>query len=380
MLLILSQYINTSADVSDPGIAQDTIGSASLIKDEEHVLPDSSVVRQDSGALVIRQVENLDQTDSIVAGQSSRVTDHQSDSTAVLDSLIPQPIVNTVRRKDTIAPFTTRIDQNRPKTVHVETADTTNLTTIDVKTDTLTVGHSLYESNRKGIELPATLHRSNGIFALLLFCFLIVAHVYNGGFSFVKENMLLVFSPERAGKTDSQYTTSEILYAYFLVFLAILLISISLYEGFERFAVFSGEHDKLPFVRIGIFAVLISVFVCFKLFLNKFIGYIFGQEIAAGVWNKMYLVLFSLLGLLCFLPTLILVYSNWWHGIIIGFSLFLFLVMQMILLFRLVVFFISHGYSILSLVMYLLTVEILPYIYLGLGLYYCYQIDIFNTI
>lgn len=259
--------------------------------------------------------------------------------------------------------------------------DTVNLTTATA-VDTVSTSRSLYASNKKGIELPEVLHRSDGILLLLLFCFLIIAHVYHGSLGFVKDSVLLAFSPRKAEKLDnqSQTTTSEMLFSYFLVFQAILLISISLYEGLERFTSISIGSEKTPFIHIGAFMILISVFIFLKLLLNKFVGYIFDQKSQIVVWNKTYLLLLGVLGLLCFLPTLILVYSNWWHGVIIGFSLFLFLVVQLILIFRLIIFFISQRYSVLSLVAYLLTVEIIPYIYLGLGLLYIYQIDIFNSI
>lgn len=259
--------------------------------------------------------------------------------------------------------------------------DTVNLVTA-VAADTVSTSHSLYASNKKGIELPEVLHRSDGILILLLFCFLIIAHVYHGGLGFIKDSILLVFSPRKSEKLDgqSQATTSEILFSYFLVFQAILLISISLYEGLERFTSISAGSEKTPFIHIGAFMILISVFVLLKLMFNKFVGYIFDLKGQIVIWNKIYLLLLGVLGLLCFLPTMILVYSNWWHGVIIGFSLSLCLMMQIILIFRLIVYFIHKRYSVLSLVAYLLTVEIIPYIYLGLGLLYFYQIDIFNSI
>lgn len=238
---------------------------------------------------------------------------------------------------------------------------------------------NLYEENKEGVPLPMMLHRSDGIFILLLFCFFLLAHFYNGGINFIKENIQLVFAPEKSDKLEVQNTTRETLSLYFLVFMSALLISISVYEGLGRFFPLA-DSEKQPFMRIGIFVILICVFVVLKLALNRLIAYIFGSKVKIQVWNKTYLILLGILGVFCFLPTLALIYFELWHNAMIIFSLFLFLVIQLILWSRIISFFIAQKYSVLSLIAYLCTVEFLPYVYLGLGLFYFYQIDIINTI
>lgn len=235
------------------------------------------------------------------------------------------------------------------------------------------------EGHKKGIDHPIKLDRSDGIFALLVICFLLLAHVYNGGMAFFKENIMLVFSASKSEKLETQVTTKETVYSFFLVFLAVLLISISLYEGLDRFFPLA-DGDKRPFVTIGFFVVLIVLFVVAKMLLNRVIGFIFDNEKRIEAWNRSYLVLFSMLGLLCFFPTLMLVYSNLWHSIIIGFVFVLFLIVQIILFIRVIVFFIGQKFNLLYLIAYLCTIEILPYIFLGIGLVHLYKTDIFNTI
>lgn len=235
------------------------------------------------------------------------------------------------------------------------------------------------EGHKKGIDHPIKLDRSDGIFALLAICFLLLAHVYNGGMAFFKENIMLVFSASKSEKLETQVTSKETVYSFFLVFLAVLLISISLYEGLDRFFPLA-DGDKRPFVTIGFFVVLIMLFVVAKMLLNRTIGFIFDFGKQIETWNRSYLVLFSILGLLCFFPTLMLVYSNLWHSIIIGFVLVLFLIVQIILFLRVIVFFIGQKFNLLYLIAYLCTIEILPYIFLGIGLVHLYKTDIFNTI
>lgn len=232
------------------------------------------------------------------------------------------------------------------------------------------------EGHKAGLQHPVKLDRSDGVFALLVISFLLLAHVYNGGLTFFKENITLVFSATKTESLETQTTSKETVYSFFLVFLAVLLISISVYEGLDRFYPLL-EGDKRPFVTIGLFVLLILLFVVAKMMINRFIGYVFDFGKQVDAWNRSYLVLFSILGLLCFLPTLMLVYSSYWHSIIIGFVLVLFLIVQIILLLKVIVFFIGQKFNLLYLIAYLCTIEILPYIFLGIGLVHLYNTDIF---
>ena len=368
-MLNKSKDIHTNAEVSDSiRFGLDTIQTGSLSRATEQTSSDSSVRQKEDTVAVVASMrqrrDTVKKTAQVVAPDTLRSRPRA----------IAEPIVAS-----NIEPTTIAIDQSLLDTVALK-MDTVMLTNTAV--DTLSVSHTSYASNKEGMALPEMLHRSDGIFCLLLFCFFIVAHIYNGGLGFIKENIMLAFSPQKAEKLDSQSlpTTRENVYSYFLVFQAVMLISISIYEGLERFTNLTSVGGKAPFVHIGTFVVLISVFILLKLALNRVVGYIFDLGGKMVLWNKVYLLLISMLGILCFLPTLLLVYSNWWHGAIIGFSLLLFAIMQIVLILRLIAYFYSQRYGVLSLVAYLLTVEILPYIYLGLGLFYFYQIDIFNTI
>lgn len=232
------------------------------------------------------------------------------------------------------------------------------------------------EGHKAGVLHPMRLDRSDGVFALLVICFLLLAHVYNGGLAFFKENITLVFSATKSESLETQNTSRDTVFSFFLVFLAVLLISISVYEGLDRFYPLL-EVDKRPFVTIGSFVLLILSFVVAKMMINRFIGYVFDFGKHVEAWNRAYLVLFSILGLLCFFPTLMLVYSSYWHSIIIGFVLVLFLIVQVILFLKVIVFFIGQKFNLLYLIAYLCTIEILPYIFLGIGLVHLYNTDIF---
>lgn len=359
--------VDTSAHKSVKTVLQDTVRKTRI----------DSVVKTP----VVAQVRSSDTLQQSLREKPKR------DSVAVVRSVdrVRLDSVSRQRAVEEVTPAEVYVDVNSASIQQVLTIDSSIYVVDSVCVDTLEVTdvnvlptYSL-DGQKEGNPLPISLDRSDGIFALLLFCFLLLAHVYNGGVSFFRESIKLVFSASKSEKLEAQATTKEMFYSYFLVFLAVLLISISLYEALER-VMPTAETEKRPFVTIGMFIVLILVFILLKLMFNNLIGYVFDIPKKLKVWNRSYLVLLSILGLLCFLPTLMLVYSSHWHSIIIGFVLVLFLIVQLILFLRIIVFFIERRFNFLYLIAYLCTIEILPYVFLGIGLVYLYRIDIFNTI
>ncbi|WP_255498604.1 DUF4271 domain-containing protein [Dysgonomonas sp. ZJ709] len=240
-------------------------------------------------------------------------------------------------------------------------------------------GDSTNNKGHEGSLLPFALEQTDGVFGLLLLCFLFFAHLYNGGFNFLKENIRLIFSSEKSYRVHRQTTVKEIFYSYFLIFQAIVLVSICLYDVFMEYSPL-GRESQTPFITIASFIVLISLFLQLKIHLYKFMGYVFDAKSLALSWIRTYIVVFELLGILFFLPTLVLIYSEYWHFFVIGFMLILFLISQIILFYRIIIYFISEKFNFLYLIAYLCTIEILPYVFLALGLVYLYRFDVLNVL
>lgn len=235
------------------------------------------------------------------------------------------------------------------------------------------------KAGHDGIYIPFHIEQADGVFGLLLVCFLFFAHIYNGGIAFLKENVSLLFSSEKGQKIHRQTTVREYLYSYFLIFQTIVLISICIYNIFIEFDARS-EAVQRPFISILSYIVLIGLFLGIKDVLYLMLGYIFDEQKRMGVWRRTYIIGIEILGMLYFIPTLLLIYSNYYHLQIIIFMLILFLIVQLILFYQIIVFFIREKFNFLYLIAYLCTFEILPYIFLMIGLVYLYRIDVFNTL
>ena len=234
------------------------------------------------------------------------------------------------------------------------------------------------ESRHFGTELPFSMENTDGIFILLLFCFLFFAHIYNGGISFLKENISLLFLSEKEKRIHKQTTAKEIMYGYFLVFQAVILISVCIYDVFVEYD--SSEVVLKPFLTIITFILLIGLFLGVKDVLYKLIGYIFDQQKLMRIWRRASVAGVEILGVLYFIPTLLLIYSNYYHFEILVFMLLLFLIVQITLFYQIIIFFVNQKFNFLYLIAYLCTFEILPYIFLSTGLIYLYRTDIFNTL
>lgn len=308
--------------------------------------------------------------------------DSLSEGYATVSFSLAREIIST-HRTDTIA-----IDSTFVRYVETNTVD--NLYSFDLDSiaqpDTLAMaevkGMSAYslDNQKTGLDLPQVLGHSEGLFALLVICFLLLSYFLQGGIDFFRQNAKMLISPLKREKLEDQIATSKSTFSfYFLVFLAILLIAIFVYIGLRRFTTYSELYAS-PFVIIVLFTVLIALFVFVKVMVNKMIGYVFDTQKKMDIWNHSFLLLLAMLGLVYLVPALILIYAGFGHGVILALVTLLFLVVQILLLARIVTFFIRQRFSILFLIAYLCTLEIIPYIFLGVGLVYLYKIDVFNML
>lgn len=228
-----------------------------------------------------------------------------------------------------------------------------------------------------GLALPFNMEQSDGIFILLLLCFLFFTHIYNGGLSFIKQNISLLFFSDKH-KEHRQTTVREIVYSYFLLFQVIVLISICLYDMMVEYD--SANVITSPFFTVLTFILLTVVFLWAKDVIYKFVGFVFNQQRLMNTWRRISVVGLEMLGILYFIPTLLLIYSDFYHTEIFILMLVLFIIVQLVLFYQIISFFVNQKFNFLYLIAYLCTVEILPYIFLSTGLIYLYRIDIFNIL
>ena len=229
-----------------------------------------------------------------------------------------------------------------------------------------------------GIKPFFSIEQVDGVFALLLLCFLFLTHIYKGGFIFFRENAPLVFSMRKNVNQLSETTVSEFWYNFILVFQFILLSAIILFAFF-----LSKDNSYVPpnsFLTIVLFMLTISLFGGIKYMIYKIIGYIFDIQEGIKIWLRSYMIMIEIMGLAAFIPVLFLVYSNYLQLALIVFFFALFIFSRLIIIYRITLFFLQENVNFLFLIAYLCSVEIIPYILLYEELLYLFKIDIISLL
>ena len=233
---------------------------------------------------------------------------------------------------------------------------------------------SVLNKGHVGVDKLFTLEQDDGIFVLIIICFLFFSRIYKGSFSFFRENSRLLFSSRDNTNLFAETTVSEFWFNFILVFQAIMLSSIVLFDIFLE-----SDRYTLPqhsFFTIMLFILVVSVFLFLKYLFYTMLGYLFNIKERMHVWIRTYMIVIEMIGIIAFVPILVLVYSQSYHDILIVFCLCLFIISHFILFYRVIVFFIQQNVNILFLIAYLCSVEIIPYIILYQGLIYLYKIDL----
>jgi len=232
------------------------------------------------------------------------------------------------------------------------------------------------DSGYKGIERPFTLEGDDGIFALLLICFVFFTRIYKGGFSFFKENSRLLLSARKNLSMFSETTTTEFWFNFILLFQTVLLASIIMFDSFLELEQYPVPQNS--FYTVSLFTVTISIFLGIKYLLYRLAGYLFNMQSHIDIWLRNYMIVLEMMGIIAFIPTLMLVYSQNFHQYLLLFFLVLFILSRIILFYRLITFFLRAHVNFLFLIAYLCSLEIIPYFILYQILIYLYKIDIIS--
>lgn len=237
---------------------------------------------------------------------------------------------------------------------------------------------ALLEQGHKGIAKVFSLEQDDGVFALLLICFLLFSRIIRGSFSFFRENVRILFSNRDDVRIFSETTITDFWFNFILVFQSILLSSIILFDIFLESDRYATPHHS--FLTIIIFMVVISLFLGGKYQFYRLIGYLFNVTNKVQIWVRAYLFATEMMGIIAFIPVLFLVYSQNYHSFLIIFFIGLFVLSRIILFYKVITFFLQENINLLFLIAYLCSVEIIPYILLSQVLIFLYKIDITNLL
>lgn len=234
------------------------------------------------------------------------------------------------------------------------------------------------EDGHLGVLRPFSLDNTDGILILLLICFILFSRIYKGGISFFRENTRLLLSNRQSSNLFIETTITEFWFNFILLFQSILLAAIVAFDLIME----SDTSTIIPnvFYVIILFVIAITIFILFKILIYRFLGYVFELEDYRKILEKAYIIVLEMLGMIAFVPTLILVYSQSTHSILMYFFIGLFVLSKIILLSKIIVFFLRQHINLLFLIVYLCSVEIIPYFILLKVLIYLYKIDLISLL
>ncbi|MEN9918941.1 MAG: hypothetical protein RL662_1377 [Bacteroidota bacterium] len=247
---------------------------------------------------------------------------------------------------------------------------------VDTLKQNQTIHNIELQAGHEGVKRPFTLERDDGVFALLLVCFILFTRIYKGQFSFFKENLSLLFTSHKNLNNFSETTTTEFWFNFILIFQTILLTSIVLFDSLFESGTYAIPTNS--FYTISLFTLTLFVFLLIKYFIYRFSGYLFYTHGGMDVWLRNYAIVVEMMGIIAFIPTLMLVYSQYYHEYLLIFFYILFGVSRLILFYRLITFFFKENVNFLFLIAYLCSLEIIPYIILYQVLIHLYQVDIIS--
>ena len=242
----------------------------------------------------------------------------------------------------------------------------------------LTTEHPQQNTGHVGVNKVFTLEQDDGVLALLVLCFLLFTRIFKGGFTFFKESTRLLFSTRENINLFSETTVTEFWFNFILIFQTILLSSIIFFDVFLEM-----DAYKLPqhsFYTILLFMLTIFVFLLFKYLLYNILGYLFDLKERVKIWLRSCTIVLSMMGIIAFVPALMMVYSQNFHDYLLIFFLVLFIVSQLILFYRIIAFFLHENVNFFFLIAYLCAVEIIPYIILYQVLIYLYKVDLIGLL
>ncbi|MFV0467848.1 MAG: DUF4271 domain-containing protein [Dysgonomonas sp.] len=244
---------------------------------------------------------------------------------------------------------------------------------------TTAIGDAPMGTGYDGLKRSFSLEQVDGIFALLLFCLLCMSMIIRSGLSlFNSRNIFQNFN----SKSDShrlykETTTSEVWSRIFLIFQAVFLSSIIVYATFVEQDNGKIVHDN-SFLNISVFMLVLFVFILLKDLMYGLFGYLFDRQSEIRLWRKYNISLLNLFGIVIFLPTLFLIYSDHYHLIVLIVVLILFVLFILLIFYHIIAFFLQQNVNILFLIIYLCSVEILPYAIVYYGLKFIYESDIIS--
>lgn len=211
----------------------------------------------------------------------------------------------------------------------------------------------------------------NSIFIIFLFCFIIISRVLSS-----KAQMFLSLPDElfRLKKRKSIFTEpvgNELYVKLLLFFQTVVILSIFTYLASTNHPEVSKNFALSDFYEnIGRICLLFILFFVYKWVSYNVVGTIFFSKETLAQWINNFTSLICILGIVIFVPVLLMFYVEWVYSFCYFFILSCFLIVIIIIIYRTHVLFFHNIRQLHYLFLYLCAQEMAPLLILYKGLVY----------
>lgn len=204
-------------------------------------------------------------------------------------------------------------------------------------------------------------------FLLFALCFVLFSVVFRRGGQSLVGNFkhLLNFGSRNKWVYKEQITISEVWGELFLVFQALLIISMAAYIGMWNPTV-GSEPPKWQLLLFLALFLSLTLFLVFKYGVYKIMGFVL-PELGLGEWSEKYLRVIEVLGIFLFLPALFFIYLPQYRAATLIFIGILFFIGLVLVFVGLQGIFVKNKIGFLYFIVYLCGVEIAPFLVLYKG-------------
>jgi hypothetical protein len=165
-----------------------------------------------------------------------------------------------------------------------------------------------YRPGVAGDPVPYTIAGDNIITSLLLACFIFAAVAIAKSGNFLTRQFKNIFYPRRHDPDAMTETSSELRFQLFLVVQTALLFAIVFFLYVSQNM--ANEFDFTNYQMIGIFTAELLAYFGAKVLLQTGVQWVFFDKKKIEQWNKSYLFIISLEGMVLFPLVMLLVYFN----------------------------------------------------------------------
>ena len=200
----------------------------------------------------------------------------------------------------------------------------------------------------------------NAFFILFLFYFFINMQVLGGSRKLLAPMLHSLFRRRDRQSISSETVNNEFLVKSILCLQTVVMASILIYGRLSHQWDIPFETTGQLVSLLGAIALVILIFILYKLLTNLVIGFIFFQQEDVRLWNNLFFSVICLSGIVLFIPAVLIFYFPKAYYVCFYFFLLYFIVVEIFMISKIFEIFFKQISALLYFILYLCAQVLLP--------------------